>query len=398
MALTTNDVTKTGSEEGSSTLTTASAADNVQNAANAVTIAGGDKTYEGDATKYDTLAGETVNKSIADDIGIAGDVKDMLTKDSNTKPTPTPSGGGTTTKSNEELNNTGTSSSSSAIDETAETEYITGTEYGDEYYNLAKEANDAYVQSQLTQLDTDYQLSRDSYKRALEKLPQEYQTQKNELSTQYERTRKNLQMQSALSGLSSGANAQMLTSQSQVYLAQMQAIATAQANAAAEIEQSLLDLETEYKGEVRSAVENGDYLNAQAKLTAWQEGKTQLESRAQILAQYGDFSGYASLYDEATANTMQQAWCAQNPLMAYAYGYITKDQYNYLTSGKANNLKTYFSGESTGNTTSYIPKNDDNSDKTDSTSATLTKNADGTYSAGGNTYTMNSDGTYTLVK
>ena len=50
--------------------------------------------------------------------------------------------------------------------------------------------------------------------------------------------------------------------------------------------------------------------------------------KADTLASYGDFSGYASLYGQDTANLMKQMWINQNPQMAWQAGLI--DDATYL--------------------------------------------------------------------
>ena len=48
-------------------------------------------------------------------------------------------------------------------------------------------------------------------------------------------------------------------------------------------------------------------------------------------ATYGDFSGYADLYGDEAAKSMQMAWAAANPDAAWAAGDITADEYYILT-------------------------------------------------------------------
>lgn len=69
----------------------------------------------------------------------------------------------------------------------------------------------------------------------------------------------------------------------------------------------------------------GDYQYNQA----WDA--QQAQQKADDLAKYGDFSGYAELYGEDAANRMQTTWAAANPGAAYISGVITADQYYTLT-------------------------------------------------------------------
>lgn len=69
----------------------------------------------------------------------------------------------------------------------------------------------------------------------------------------------------------------------------------------------------------------GDYQYNQA----WDA--QQAQQKADDLAKYGDFTGYAELYGEDAANRMQTTWAAANPGAAYISGVITADQYYTLT-------------------------------------------------------------------
>ena len=52
---------------------------------------------------------------------------------------------------------------------------------------------------------------------------------------------------------------------------------------------------------------------------------------AKTLAAYGDFSGYAGLYGQDTANNMAALWKAQNPELAYNTGRMTAEEYKAVT-------------------------------------------------------------------
>lgn len=58
-------------------------------------------------------------------------------------------------------------------------------------------------------------------------------------------------------------------------------------------------------------------------------------TKAQNMAQYGDFSGYLGLgYTQSQVNAMKQAWIAANPAMAQALGYVSTPSYSrYSGSG-----------------------------------------------------------------
>lgn len=60
-------------------------------------------------------------------------------------------------------------------------------------------------------------------------------------------------------------------------------------------------------------------------------------TRAQNMAQYGDFSGYLDLgYSQSQVNAMKQAWIAANPAMAQALGYVSTPRYSSYGGGGNN--------------------------------------------------------------
>ena len=72
-----------------------------------------------------------------------------------------------------------------------------------------------------------------------------------------------------------------------------------------------------------------EYNQYRDKLGDYQYNQTwdaqQKQQKADDLAKYGDFTGYAELYGEDAANRMQTTWAAANPGAAYINGVITAD-------------------------------------------------------------------------
>ena len=57
--------------------------------------------------------------------------------------------------------------------------------------------------------------------------------------------------------------------------------------------------------------------------------------KAETLAGFGDFSGYAALYGQGTADLMRQMWISQNPQMAWQAGLISDATYQKWLNGPA---------------------------------------------------------------
>ena len=190
---------------------------------------------------------------------------------------------------------------------------------------------DAKKQSQLTQLESAYQASRAEAEAARDKLPGQYRQQANDLSAQYERNRRNFKLQAEASGLNTGAASQAALAQNSAYQRDMGALRTSQAEAMAEADRGLADLERQYQANVSSAIADNDYRRAQALMNEYNNGYSRDLSTAKTLAAYGDFSGYASLYGQETANNMAALWKAQNPDLAYNTGRMTAEEYKAIT-------------------------------------------------------------------
>lgn len=190
---------------------------------------------------------------------------------------------------------------------------------------------DARQQSQLTQLESAYQASRAEADAARDKLPGQYQQQANDLAAQYERNRRNFNLQAEASGLNSGTGSQAALAQNSAYQRDMGALRTAQADAMTEADRGIAELERQYQANVSSAIADNDYQRAQALLNEYNNGYTRDLNTAKTLAAYGDFSGYAGLYGQDTANNMAALWKAQNPDLAYNTGRMSAEEYKAIT-------------------------------------------------------------------
>ena len=190
---------------------------------------------------------------------------------------------------------------------------------------------DAKKQSQLTQLESAYQARRAEAEAARDKLPGQYQQQANDLAAQYERNRRTFNLQAEASGLNSGTASQAALAQNSAYERDMGNLRTAQADAMTEADRGIAELERQYQANVSSAIADNDYQRAQALLNEYNNGYTRDLNTAKTLAAYGDFSGYAGLYGQDTANNMAALWKAQNPDLAYNTGRMSAEEYKAIT-------------------------------------------------------------------
>lgn len=207
-------------------------------------------------------------------------------------------------------------------------------------YNTARtdainQIYDAQRKAREEELKAAYDKSRSDYEAARDKIAPEYQKQANDLSVQYERNRQNFNNQAAATGINSGVASQAALARGGEYQRDFGNLRTAEANATAEADRQMANLTAEYQANIRAALADNDYKKAQALLDEYNNGYQRDLKNAQILAEFGDFSGFHNLFGEAQAKNMEAVWRAQNPELAasldYAAGKIDAEQYRQLT-------------------------------------------------------------------
>lgn len=191
-------------------------------------------------------------------------------------------------------------------------------------YNAQREAN-------LANLESTYQRQLSAAQAARDKLPETYQRQANDLAVQYERNRRNLNEQAAAHGLNTGAGSQQRLSLNSTWNRDYGNLRTAEASAIAEADRGIADLGNEYQTNIRAAVADNDYRRAAALLDEYNTQYTRNLNDAKTKAAYGDFSGYASIYGQESANAMRNTWISQNPDIAYRTGAIDANRYHTIT-------------------------------------------------------------------
>lgn len=234
---------------------------------------------------------------------------------------------------------------------------------------------DANRDSALAQLKTAYDQNLSNEQAAMDKIAPQYQESANQLGADYERQRRNNNLQAQANGLNTGANSQMQLAASNAYQAGQASLQKAQNQALQDAQRRITDLQNKYQNDIAAAIADNDaqraaalyneYQNAykrqvdientnyqrnvqaeqQAYERAFQEEQRDYsrqfnedaknyerqQSQATQLAQYGDFSGFRSLYGEEVANQMERTWLLNNPALAYTLGKISADEYFRMT-------------------------------------------------------------------
>ena len=308
------------------------------------------------------------------------------------------------------------------------------TDYNQRLATSQGQISDLYAKalaSQQQQLQTGLDKSIAAQEEARAKIAPQYQTAANDLSVQYERNKRNLNMQALAQGLNTGTGSQQQLALNQGYAKGYANLRAQEAAEGAAIDRQIANLKVDYQNAVAQAMSDNDYKKAAALMDDYNNQLSWLDSqkqqnqsyydqmamanqnyldtqvannrnyidsmtqnnqnrldtlsdqnmsrfdkssdanrdwadsekrymdeqtlqKAQTLASYGDFSGYAAMYGQDTANVMREMWIAQNPDLAWRTGAITADQYKQMTGAYPAGYTAPASGG--GYYGGYVPK------------------------------------------
>ena len=202
---------------------------------------------------------------------------------------------------------------------------------------------DANLAARQQALEAAYNQKNMDYDRAESQIAPVYDTQRNDLETQFQIARHNMGERAAASGLNSGAGMQAALSSQNEYLRDYGEINKAEAAARSDLAFERAKASAAYRDAVAQALADNDVERAKAlydeavrldnslvstsqsqiaidmqrEATEWNRMKDQ----ADTLAKFGDFSGYKALgYTDAEIAQMRAVWAAANPVLAAALG------------------------------------------------------------------------------
>ena len=196
-----------------------------------------------------------------------------------------------------------------------------------------KQINELYDMkkaSRLKALEDAYRANVQAEDQRVDSVAGTYKAKANALEAQYEKQKRSFNELAAAKGLNTGAASQAALSQQSEYQQGMAGLRQDEARAYSDSKTALGRLESEYKSAVADAIAENDYQRAEALYSLWKNKSSADEDKAKLLAQYGDFSGYAALYGEDIAREMSAMWAAKNPALAYKSGLISEEEYYRL--------------------------------------------------------------------
>jgi len=202
---------------------------------------------------------------------------------------------------------------------------------------------DANLAARQQALEAAYNQKNMDYDRAEQKIAPVYDTQRNDLETQFQIARHNMGERAAASGLNSGAGMQAALSSQNEYLRDYGEINKAEAAARSDLAFERAKASAAYRDAVAQAIADNDVERAKAlydeavrldnslvstsqsqiaidmqrEATEW----NRMKDEADTLAKFGNFSGYKALgYSDADIAEMRAVWAAANPVLAAALG------------------------------------------------------------------------------
>lgn len=193
---------------------------------------------------------------------------------------------------------------------------------------------DQQTQAQIDSLTSAYEQNLSDANAARSNIDTQYRSNANNLASQYERQRRNNNIQAAANGLNTGTASQVQLAQSASHQRDYGNLMGQYGHDVAESERGIANLKATYQNAIKQAQAEGDYKKMAALLDDYNTQYNNMLQQASTLAQYGDFSGYKALgYTDQQIAAMRSSWIAQNPLLAYNTGAITAEQY-YKMTGK----------------------------------------------------------------
>lgn len=205
----------------------------------------------------------------------------------------------------------------------------------------AAKINDLYdkqYQTKALGLKTTFDRNLSDRQAALDAISPQYQTAANDLAINLERQRRNASLNAMNNGMATGTQVQQQNAFGNKWLDTYGRLRKEEAGAIDTANRDIANLRSEYNDALVNARAETDTKRDQAIIEAANKDREWYENQAKTLAQSGNFDAYKDIYGSAQAKTMQNAWIAQNPDLAYRMGTISAKQYKKLT-GKDPNTK-----------------------------------------------------------
>jgi hypothetical protein len=143
---------------------------------------------------------------------------------------------------------------------------------------------DAQTQAQKAALESAYQQNLNTLQAQRAQVPQQYETARNQAAAQSEVERQRWNEYAAATGLNAGASGQAQLSFSNLLQSNLANINRAQADALAQLDLQVAQLQTQYKNDVAKAIAEGDFAKAQALYNNYQAERDRMIQQQQYVS------------------------------------------------------------------------------------------------------------------
>lgn len=185
--------------------------------------------------------------------------------------------------------------------------------------------------SQAAQLKATYDRNVSDAQAAQRKIAPQYQQQANAMAAQYERNRRNLNLQNMNSGMGTGTAVQQQEALNNAYQRNYAGLRGQELQAQTDAGQKMTNLGVDYQNALASARADAENKKAAALISDQNNQNNWYDNQAKLMAGYGDFSAYERLYGKDAAQQMRDVWIAQNPEAALGAGLIDQARYKQIT-------------------------------------------------------------------
>ena len=187
-------------------------------------------------------------------------------------------------------------------------------------------------------LKTAYDQNLSDLQAARDKITPQYQASINQLTSEYERQRRNNNLQAAANGLNTGAGSQMQLGQMNIYASQNAGLRRAENEALNEANRGIADLGVRYQNDIAQAVANNDYKLAAAMLDEYEnqynrqmnlentnyQRERDLENQAYQRAYQEENRDYSRNWNQ-NERDYERAWNTENRDYTRAYNEENRD-------------------------------------------------------------------------
>ena len=185
--------------------------------------------------------------------------------------------------------------------------------------------------AQAASLKTAYDQNVSNAQAAQQKIAPQYQSQANAMAAQYERNRRNLNLQNMNNGMGTGTAVQQQEALNNAFQNNYAGLRGQEAQAQTEAGQNIVNLGVDYQNKLAEARAESENKKAASLVEDQNKQNEWYDNQAKLLAGYGDFSAYERLYGKDATEQMKKVWAIQNPEVALGAGIIDAATYKKYT-------------------------------------------------------------------